>query len=357
MKMRSAFLLALPVTVVLQSNVFSQLPSRADTQQIGNQGMQSSNLQTSNLQSSQAESNDTTATRTAFGYPFGLEHQVQVASLVPGLPIFPVPSHPLAVPTIIPSTHLNTPGEKPNPGGIPFIGPVRPSDNDTSKLAPATKVMRTNRAGNMMPQKKKKVDPKHPQPKTPEDEIKYVALTFDDGPNPNYTPKVLAILKKEGIHATFCLIGRHAKKYPELVRQIVADGNQIADHSMNHDEHLDQRSDKKMQAEIVGTQTLLQSIVPGTAVTFYRAPAGNMDLHQRGLVKAWGMKPLGWSVDTKDWQQPGVDEILSTVQKQIYNGGIILMHDAGGNRDQTLEALEKVIPQLKKQGYQFVFPG
>ena len=190
-----------------------------------------------------------------------------------------------------------------------------------------------------------------------DDKVKYVALTFDDGPNPIYTPKVLEILKKEGVHATFCLIGCHAKKYPELVQEIVAEGHKIADHSMSHDEHLDKRSVAKMKAEILGTKDLLESIVPGTTVEYYRAPGGNMNNKLRDLVISWGMKPLGWSVDPKDWQEPGTQQILSTVKAQLHSGGVIIMHDAGGNRSETIEALEKVIPELKKQGYQFVFPG
>ncbi|HEY9760277.1 MAG TPA: polysaccharide deacetylase family protein [Oculatellaceae cyanobacterium] len=191
----------------------------------------------------------------------------------------------------------------------------------------------------------------------PNDQIKYVALTFDDGPNPIYTPKVLAILKKEGVHATFCLIGRHARKYPELVQEIVAEGHKIADHSMNHDEHLDRRSLAKMKAEILGTKELLESIVPGTTVEYYRAPGGNMNNKLRDLVIGWGMKPLGWSVDPKDWQEPGTEQILATVKAQLHSGGVIIMHDAGGDRTETIDALEKVIPELKKKGYQFVFPG
>lgn len=188
-------------------------------------------------------------------------------------------------------------------------------------------------------------------------EVKCVALTFDDGPNPVYTPQVLALLKKEGIHATFCLIGRHAKKYPELVQQIVAEGNKIADHSMNHDEHLDRRSLGKIKEEILGTKALLESIVPGTTIEYYRAPGGNMNERLQELVSSWGMKPLGWSVDPKDWQRPGTDNIIATVKSQLKPGCVIIMHDAGGDRTDTIEALAKVIPQLKKAGYQFVFPG
>ncbi len=192
--------------------------------------------------------------------------------------------------------------------------------------------------------------------KADNDGIKYVSLTFDDGPSPIYTPKILAILKEEGICATFFVIGREAKKHPDILAQIVADGHKIADHSMNHDEHLNKRSDEKMAAEVLGTKTLIESIVPDASVEFYRAPAGRINRHQRKLVADWGMKAIDWSVDTKDWQKPGVNSILATVKRQVHNGGIILMHDSGGDRSETVAALKKMIPTLKDDGYQFVFP-
>jgi peptidoglycan/xylan/chitin deacetylase (PgdA/CDA1 family) len=153
------------------------------------------------------------------------------------------------------------------------------------------------------------------------------------------------------------VIGREAKRYPEMVQQIVAEGHKIANHTMNHDEHLERRSLKKIQDEILGTNALLETIVPGTPIEFYRAPGGNSDPRLRKLVRSWGMQPLGWSVDTKDWQKPGVNEILFAVKIELHSGGVVLMHDAGGDRSDTVEALEKVIPKLKKEGYQFVFPG
>lgn len=238
---------------------------------------------------------------------------------------------------------------------------IVPGSNNGAKRGLQTSTKTSSKSGQAKPKPKKKSliirTCAMPAGAKPNDQIKYVALTFDDGPNPIYTPKVLAILKKEGVHATFCLIGRHAKKYPELVQEIVAEGHKIADHSMNHDEHLDKRSLAKMKAEILGTKELLESIVPGTTVEYYRAPGGNMNNRLRDLVIGWGMKPLGWSVDPKDWQEPGTEQILATVKAQLHSGGVIIMHDAGGDRTETIDALERVIPELKKKGYQFVFPG
>ncbi len=249
-----------------------------------------------------------------------------------GINIFPV------LPTITPPPHKNK---------LPKKGPKAPVPPKNSK-----------NNGTKKPKKKIRIITTALRPATDLDPTtKYVALTFDDGPSPEYTPKVLAILKKEGIHATFCLIGRQIKKYPELVQQIVADGHKIADHSMNHDLCLQKRTDKKIEQEIMGTRTLIESIVPGTPVEYFRAPGGNFDRHMKEMVDKWGMQSLGWSVDTKDWQRPGVDQILATVKAQLHPGGVILMHDAGGDRSETIEALEKVIPELREEGYKFVFPG
>ena len=153
------------------------------------------------------------------------------------------------------------------------------------------------------------------------------------------------------------MLGRQVKKYPELVKQIIAEGHKVADHSMNHDERLSYRADKKIKKEILGEKELIQSVVPDTPVEFYRAPGGVWNYHIRKLVSGWGMKPLGWSVDSRDWCEPGVEAIVSTVKGQLHSGAVILMHDAGGNRSQTVQALKQLIPTLIKEGYQFGFPG
>lgn len=187
-------------------------------------------------------------------------------------------------------------------------------------------------------------------------DAKRIALTFDDGPSPDYTPQVLALLKKHGIKATFCLVGRQVKKHPELVQQIVAEGHKVANHSMNHDENLPCRSDEKLKQEVLAEKALIESVVPGTTVSYFRAPAGNWDLHMRKVILAWGMKPLGWSIDTKDWQQPGTKAIVNMVNNRIHSGAVILMHDGGGNRSQSVAALKQFIPTLKESGYNFVVP-
>lgn len=116
------------------------------------------------------------------------------------------------------------------------------------------------------------------------------------------------------------------------------------------------RIDKKIQQEIMGEKTLIESVVPEANVEYYRAPGGVWSAHLRKLLAGWGMKALGWSVDTKDWQKPGVESIVNTVQNNLQNGGVILMHDGGGDRSESVAALKKIIPMLKESGYHFSFP-
>ena len=277
-------------------------------------------------------------------------HRVKIAALLSGTPT-----------QLLPSTPANNATASPTVKPIAISQPSRKTSKRATGVSLRKKVNKLGDKRVLRKTKKGKKSSKKARAVTPaieaEDEVKYVALTFDDGPNPTYTPKILALLKKEGVHATFFVIGRQAKKYPELVEQIVADGHKVADHTMNHDEQLYKRSDARIEQEVLGTKTLIESIVPGTTVEYYRAPAGNMNRHERRLVAEWGMKSINWSVDTKDWQRPGVATILKTVKRQLRNGGIILMHDAGGDRTQTIAALKKLIPKLKKDGYEFVFPS
>jgi peptidoglycan-N-acetylglucosamine deacetylase len=191
---------------------------------------------------------------------------------------------------------------------------------------------------------------------TAHNEGKWVALTFDDGPSPKYTPQVLDILKQYQIKATFCVIGDQVNEYPDLVRRIAADGHKLCDHTMTHDMHLPEKSDSRIKEEIVGNKETLQKVVPGSEVAYYRAPGGNWSGDVRQLAASWGLRPLGWSVDPRDWSRPGVDSILGTIREELKPGGVILMHDGGGNRTQTVAALQTLIPELKQQGYSFDFP-
>ena len=187
-----------------------------------------------------------------------------------------------------------------------------------------------------------------------------VALTFDDGPDPRWTPEVLAILQRHGAVATFCMVEDNAAGHEALVKQVVAAGNRLCDHTRTHDEQLPDRTPEKITDEVVGAAADLSAVAGGAPVEWYRAPGGNWSTDIAELSADHGMQPLGWNVDPKDWERPGADAIVAAVQRQLQeqapDGAIILMHDGGGARDETVAALEQLIPWLAAQGYKFGFP-
>ncbi len=185
---------------------------------------------------------------------------------------------------------------------------------------------------------------------------KWVALTFDDGPSPVYTPQVLAILRQYHIRATFCVVGDEVNRHPDLVREVVAGGNRLCDHTMTHDERLPLRSNATIRREILGDLDAIHQAAPGAPVFYYRAPGGHWSPRVRLLAAGWGLENLAWSVDTRDWSRPGERAILDAVHRELRPGGVILMHDGGGDRRQTVAALKVLIPLLIAQGYQFDFP-
>lgn len=182
-----------------------------------------------------------------------------------------------------------------------------------------------------------------------------VALTFDDGPDPRYTPRVLELLRAHGAVATFCVVGRQVDAHADLVRAIADAGMRLCDHSHSHDEALATRPPAQITGEIIGTRDAMWSATD-VQVPYFRAPAGNWSPEVARVAAEGGMQPLGWTVDPRDWRRPGVDAIVATVQQKVRPGAVILLHDGGGNRDQTMAALEQLLPWLTAQGYRFVFP-
>ncbi|WP_331767809.1 polysaccharide deacetylase family protein [Embleya sp. NBC_00896] len=184
-----------------------------------------------------------------------------------------------------------------------------------------------------------------------------VALTFDDGPDPRWTPQVLALLDEYDVKATFCMVGPNARRHPDLVRRVVDAGHRLCDHSVTHDEKIDKRSAPQIEHEIVPARDAIAQAAPGHDVDWFRAPGGAWSPTVRQVSAAYGLKPLGWSVDTRDWEKPGVDTILDNVRRELRPGGVILMHDAGGDRTQSVDALARLLPWLKDRGYRFAFPA
>ncbi|WP_282938702.1 polysaccharide deacetylase family protein [Paenibacillus sp. RC67] len=183
---------------------------------------------------------------------------------------------------------------------------------------------------------------------------KLIALTFDDGPNPVYTPQILDLLKEHQAKATFFVLGKRVQMFPAIAIREVNEGHEIANHTFDH-HYLKNVSSEKLIEEIRQTQDIIFDITEQIPHVF-RPPGGfyneallNMTKEDKLTVVMWS-----WYQDTKDWKKPGVDKIVHTVLSNVHNGDIILFHDLEGDCSQTVEALKRIIPELKKQGFQFV---
>jgi peptidoglycan/xylan/chitin deacetylase (PgdA/CDA1 family) len=190
----------------------------------------------------------------------------------------------------------------------------------------------------------------------PETAGKNVNITIDDGPDPEWTPKILQVLRRHHVHATFCMIGPQAMAHPALVKQVVAEGHRLCDHTVHHDTAMNKKSVAYQTSEILDALEMIQDASGGARVYYYRAPGGAFTPPSRALAAQHGMRPLGWNIDTKDFDRPGVSVILHTMRNEIHNGPTILFHDGGGNRGQTVQALDKALTWLSQQGYGFSFP-
>lgn len=183
----------------------------------------------------------------------------------------------------------------------------------------------------------------------------YVSLTFDDGPDPVNTPKLLAVLKQHHVKATFCLWGDHVRKHPDIVREIAAAGHLLCNHTMHHD-NMGDWSEEAIRADLEATSAAIREAVPDAKIDYFRAPYGSWG-KTPGVAAALGMQPLGWSLAIGDWAPPGTPELVRRLREGITPGGVVLMHDGGGDRVQTIEAVAEVIPELKAAGWRFDRPA
>src|SRR5215472_3925232 len=182
-----------------------------------------------------------------------------------------------------------------------------------------------------------------------------VAITFDDGPDPRWTPKVLDILKAANVKAAFFLVGVNAERYPELVRRIVNEGHEIGNHTYYHP-NLSLCWPEHIRLELNATQLLLETIT-GRATTLFRPPyaADTSPSQLSELIPLQIAEDLNYlvvleNIDPEDWAKPGADIILRRVKQQRRDGSIILLHDAGGDRSQTVEALPQILEWLHTRG-------
>jgi len=182
-----------------------------------------------------------------------------------------------------------------------------------------------------------------------------VAVSFDDGPDPQWTPKILDILKGANVKAAFFLVGANAERYPKLVRRIVDDGHEIGNHTYYHP-NLALCWPEHIRLELNATQLLLETIT-GRATTLFRppyaadtSPAQLSELTPLQIAEDLNYLVVLESIDPQDWAKPGADIILRRVKQQRRDGSIILLHDAGGDRSQTVEALPRILEWLHIRG-------
>jgi peptidoglycan-N-acetylglucosamine deacetylase len=175
-------------------------------------------------------------------------------------------------------------------------------------------------------------------------ERKVVALTFDDGPS-EYTDRYLDVLREKGVPGTFFEIGQEMPGREATMRRILAEGDEIGDHTMNHVEY-------PGYAQIAGAAERIKAYT-GFQPCLFRPPGGAVNSSVIATAGSFGLKTITWDVDPRDWSLPGTSEIYSNIVDNAKPGSIILMHDGGGPRDETLAALPEIIDTLRAKGYGF----
>ncbi|MFF7902030.1 glycosyltransferase [Streptomyces sp. NPDC088817] len=185
-----------------------------------------------------------------------------------------------------------------------------------------------------------------------------VVLTFDDGPDPKWTPQVLDVLKQHHAHAVFFITGTMASQYPDLVKRIVREGHEIGLHTFNHPD-LSYKSHSGIDWQLSQNQMALEGAA-GIRTSLFRPPYSsfadamdNASWPVTQYVGSRGYLTVLNNIDTEDWQKPGVDEIIRNATPKHGDGAIVLMHDSGGDRHQTVEALGRLLPELQAKGYKF----
>lgn len=182
-----------------------------------------------------------------------------------------------------------------------------------------------------------------------------VSLTFDDGPNPADTLRLLTVLRRHRIAAVFLLCGGQVEAHPEVVRRIVADGHHLGNHSMHHDD-MTTWSAERIEADLRETNEAILRAVPTARIRYFRAPYGAWGATP-AVAAALGMRPLGWRLAVGDWEPPGTDELVRRLLDGVTPGAVVLLHDGGGDRSQSVTAVDRVAPVLRARRWRFTLPA
>ncbi|MFI7598696.1 polysaccharide deacetylase family protein [Actinoplanes sp. NPDC049681] len=231
------------------------------------------------------------------------------------------PSHPAKAPSASPSA-------EPDAADVPASSKPKPTQKTQHHGGPANSLMKTGRSG--------------------------VALTFDDGPDPVQTPKMLDLLKRMHVKATFCLVGQNVAAHPDLVRRIAAEGHTLCNHTWRHSLTLGRQSPSVIRADLQRTNDAIRAAVPGAEIRYMRAPGGNFTPTFVAAADDLGMTSIYWQVDPRDWEHPSGEsgaaheaKVIRSVKQHVSKGAIVLSHDYG--QPGTISAYETLIPWLKQR--------
>ncbi len=251
--------------------------------------------------------------------------------------------------------------------GLTGRASAQSTPSDTGTLSAAKAPASSKPTPSKPAQPKPKPSKKKPQPRTVSNPRfggpagshmltggKGVALTFDDGPDPAETPKLLKLLSQHHVKATFCLVGSNAKRHPELVRKIVAGGHTLCNHTWDHNLKLGKQPADKIRIDLVRTNEAILKAAPGAKVKYFRAPGGNFTPRLVAEAKQLHMTSIYWKVDPRDWDHPKGetdaahrDRVISRIAQHCRPGAIVLSHDYA--QPDTIAAYRKLIPWLKKR--------
>lgn len=188
-----------------------------------------------------------------------------------------------------------------------------------------------------------------------ETDRKIIALTFDDGPDQRFTPKILDVLNKHKVKGSFFLLGTRIEKYPDVARRIKSEGHEIGNHTYWHPD-LTKSGKDNLIWEIEKNEQAIRSVI-GIKTDLFRAPYGALNEELVETLGEKGYRGIGWSVDSEDWKSLTAKEIKQNIIQFVHPGAIILLHSAGHwtqDLSGTVEAIDELIPILKNRGYEFV---
>jgi len=183
---------------------------------------------------------------------------------------------------------------------------------------------------------------------------KRMMLTFDDGPNPNYTPHILDTLAKYDVRAMFFLCGECIVENRELVARMADEGHVVGNHTWTHP-LLTTMNRREIRDEMASTSDVIEDTY-GERPQWFRAPYGAWNRAAFQLGAEMGMEPMAWTVDSTDWTTPGTRTIVDIVENGAAPGVVVLSHDAGGDRSQSVQAQREYLPYLLDSGYQMTVP-